>query len=111
MAEWKGCQRAAMAQQLQLEEESLARLEAAAAANEADAVKGSVHGGMFGGSDIDESQFDAPNMVKVRPTAHRQHGDENAVVQVASSHGTASQHCLCAPTSRCPVQDMAQPLH
>lgn len=65
VAEWKGRQRAAMEQQLQLEEESLARLEAAAAANEADAVKGSVHGGMFGGSDIDESQFDAPNMVKV----------------------------------------------
>lgn len=65
VAEWKGRQRAAMAQQLQLEEESLARLEAAAAANEADAVKGSVHGGMFGGSELDESMFDAPNMVKV----------------------------------------------
>lgn len=66
VAEWKGRQRAAMAQQLQLEEESLARLEAAAAANEADGAKGSVHGGMFGGSELDESIFDAPNMVKVR---------------------------------------------
>jgi hypothetical protein len=69
VAEWKGRQRAAMAHQLQLEEESLARLEAAAAANEADAVKGSVHGGMFGGSDVDESLFDAPNMVKVGHSA------------------------------------------
>lgn len=66
VAEWKGRQRAAMAQQLQLEEESLARLEEAAAKNEADAVKGSVHGGMFGGSEVDHSAFDAPNMVKVR---------------------------------------------
>jgi hypothetical protein len=79
VAEWKGRQRAAMAQQLQLEEESLARLEAAAAANEADGPKGSVHGGMFGGSDIDESQFDAPNMVKVGATTaavHTQHGSQ-----------------------------------
>ena len=65
VAEWKGRQRAAMAQQLQLEEESLARLEAAAANSDSDPVKGSVHGGMFGGSEIDESMFDAPNMVKV----------------------------------------------
>lgn len=65
VAEWKGRQRSAMAQQLLLEEESLKRLEEAAAANEADAIKGSVHGGMFGGSEIDESMFDAPNMVKV----------------------------------------------
>lgn len=65
VAQWKGRQRTAMAHQLQLEEESLARLEAAAA-DDADAVKGSVHGGMFGGSEIDESLFDAPNMVKVR---------------------------------------------
>lgn len=69
VAEWKARQRVAMAQQLQLEEESLARLEAAAAANEADATKGSVHGGMFGGSEVDESAFDAPNMVKVRQLA------------------------------------------
>lgn len=66
VAEWKGRQRAAMAEQLQLEEESLARLEAVAATNDADATKGSVHGGMFGGSEVDESMFDAPNMVKVR---------------------------------------------
>lgn len=71
VAEWKGRQRTAMAQQLQLEEESLARLVAAAASNEADAVKGSVHGGMFGGSD--ESMFDAPNMVKVGgPAAYQE---------------------------------------
>jgi hypothetical protein len=66
VAEWKGRQRVAMEQQLALEEESLGRLEAAAAAaGEADATKGSVHGGMFGGSDVDESIYDAPNLVKV----------------------------------------------
>lgn len=65
VAEWKGRQRIAMAEQLKLEDESLARLEAAAASSDGDATKGSVHGGMFGGSEIDESIFDAPNMVKV----------------------------------------------
>jgi len=56
VAAWKAQQRTAMAQQLQLEEESLARLEAAAAAN------GSTDGlGKGGGDDgEDESVYDAP---------------------------------------------------
>jgi hypothetical protein len=93
VAEWKGRQRAAMAQQLQLEEESLARLEAAAANSEADAVKGSVHGGMFGGSEVDESVFDAPNMVKV--------GGSDAVQEPHASNdyrcaGLAARILVCA---------------
>jgi hypothetical protein len=95
VAEWKGRQRAAMAQQLQLEEESLARLEEAAATSEADAVKGSVHGGMFGGSDVDESMFDAPNMVKVGGSAG---------FQESHSTTTIAQGWLCNLCSVCRIQ-------
>jgi hypothetical protein len=58
---WKAQQRVAMAQQLQLEEESLARLEAAAAAN--GSADGLARAG--GDDDEDESAYDAPGLVKV----------------------------------------------
>lgn len=60
VAAWKAQQRTAMAQQLQLEEESLARLEAAAAASGADGLGGAAD------DEEDESVYDAPGHVKVR---------------------------------------------
>lgn len=69
VAAWKAQQRTAMDTQLQLEEESLARLEAA---KEAKAQQGdiSVHGirqgiGALQEEDDDEKVFDAPGLVKV----------------------------------------------
>lgn len=63
---WKAQQRAAMAVQLELEKESLARLEAAKAAN------GSVHGGSVHGGATFTTEFaktdpvwDKPGMTKV----------------------------------------------
>jgi hypothetical protein len=71
VATWKAQQRTAMATQLQLEEESLARLEAAAAAKAAEGGEVSVHGirqgiGHLLEEDEDEKVFDAPGLVKVR---------------------------------------------
>jgi hypothetical protein len=70
IAAWKAQQRTAMAVQLQLEEESLARLEAAAAAKAAEGGETSVHGirqglGQLMEEDEDEKVFDAPGLVKV----------------------------------------------
>ncbi len=63
VAAWKAQQRSAMAVQLTLEEESLARLEAAGAANK----EASVHGmrGAMAEQDEDEAQYDRPGLVKV----------------------------------------------
>lgn len=70
IAAWKAQQRTAMGVQLQLEEESLARLEAAAAAKAAEGGESSVHGvrqgiGNLLEEDEDEKVFDAPGLVKV----------------------------------------------
>jgi hypothetical protein len=70
VAAWKAQQRTAMATQLQLEEESLARLEAVAAAKAAEGGDASVHGirqgiGSLMEEDEDEKVFDAPGLVKV----------------------------------------------
>lgn len=75
VAAWKAQQRAAMAEQLKLEEESLARLEAAkaaAAASGASSANPSAHGGAaFAGLDgggagaADDPAWDAPGVVKV----------------------------------------------
>lgn len=75
IAAWKAQQRTAMATQLQLEEESLARLEAAAAAA-GDGHEVSMHGvrGPMPGEDEDEAQFDKPGLVKVRLSAEYQPG-------------------------------------
>jgi urea carboxylase len=62
IAAWKAQQREAMSKQLQLEEESLARLEAAAA--EA-AANGTSSMSTSGGSEEDEDAYDAPGLVKV----------------------------------------------
>src|SRR5689334_12051936 len=66
IAAWKAQQRTAMATQLQLEEESLGRLEAAAAAA-ADGKDIRVHGmrGPLPEEDEDEAQYDKPGLVKV----------------------------------------------
>jgi hypothetical protein len=69
IAAWKAQQRIASTTQLQLEEESLARLEAAAAAK-AEGGEVSVHGirqgiGSLMEEDEDEKVFDAPGLVKV----------------------------------------------
>lgn len=68
VAAWKAQQRAAMSVQLQLEEESLARLEAAAAANGGKDI--SIHGmrGPLPEVDEDEAQFDKPGWTKVGST-------------------------------------------
>jgi hypothetical protein len=70
IAALKAQQRTAMATQLQLEEESLARLQAAAAAKAAEGGESSVHGirqglGSLMEEDEDEKVFDAPGLVKV----------------------------------------------
>lgn len=70
-AAWKAQQRAAMATQLQLESESLARLEAIKEASAADG--NGKAGGMLVDDEDDESFYDAPGLIKVR-TQHKWNG-------------------------------------
>lgn len=69
VAAWKAQQRVAMAEQLKLEEESLARLEAAKAASGASSVNPSAHGGAAafadGGAQEEDPSWSAPGAVRV----------------------------------------------